>query len=66
MAAVGMGLGLASPAAANPTDCQTVGMSTICGQGSMNSAGESTQAPTASAPSNSDGCTNVYGNYQRC
>jgi len=66
MAALGMGLGLSSPAAANPTNCQTVGKSTVCGQGSLNGAGESTQTSTVSAPSNSSGCTNVYGNYQRC
>lgn len=66
MAAMAIGVGLASPATAAPTNCQTVGKSTVCGQGSRNGAGEATESATASTASSSPGCTNEYGTYQRC
>jgi len=62
--AAAIGMGVASPATASPTNCQTVGKSTVCGQGSVTGPTQASKpAAGASAPS-SGGCTNAYGTYQ--
>jgi len=42
-----MAISLASPASASPTNCQTVGKSTVCGQGSVNNPNQSTLGRSA-------------------
>lgn len=65
--AAAIGMGVASPAAAGPTNCQTVGKSTVCGQGNVTAGPTQSAKPAtgASAPS-TGGCTNAYGTYQSC
>jgi hypothetical protein len=62
-----LSLGLASPAAAAPTNCQTVGAATVCGQGMVSGPGVTANSAPIAAPSSGSGsCTNQYGTYQRC
>jgi hypothetical protein len=73
IAATTIGLSVAPLATADPS-CQTVGMSTLCGQsnvskakGSATSPGGSGAAAKVSTPAETGGgCTNSYGTYQRC
>jgi hypothetical protein len=67
VAAAAIGISLASPAAAAPTNCQTVGAATLCGQGNVSGAGPSVNSATASTPAiGASGCTTAFGTYQRC
>ena len=66
VAAAAIGISVAPPAAADPTNCQTVGGTTVCGQGGVGGGGQSA-TPAAPAPhSGAGGCTNPYGGYQNC
>ena len=60
-----IGIGFAPLAGANPTNCQTVSGTTVCGQGSVGGGGQPGGAPAAPAPAGG-GCMNVYGGYQNC
>jgi hypothetical protein len=64
------GITLASPAAADTSNCQTIGSSTFCGQGvgggDSSGGGGAPNAPGAGGPNTGGGCTNAYGAYQNC
>ena len=60
---VTIGISVAPLAGADPTNCQQVGATTVCGQGGVNSGGQPA-APNPDAGPN--GCTNVYGGSQNC
>ena len=66
-AATAIGISVAAPAAADSSDCQQVGATTVCGQGTVTGGGQSA-APAAPAvpPMGGGGCTNAYGSYQNC
>ena len=65
--AAALGVGIAPTAAADPTNCQTVGATTVCGQGDVRSGGEPVGPPNVSAPGPvGGGCQNPYGGYQNC
>lgn len=64
-AAVMIGVGIAPPADAAPTTCQTVSLDTVCAPGGQ-SGGSSSDTSAASIPPASSGCTNQYGTYQHC
>jgi hypothetical protein len=67
VAAATIGLSLASPAAAAPTNCQSAGGTTVCGQGTLTGPSVSTNSAPATTGSNgASGCTTMYGTYQRC
>jgi hypothetical protein len=59
---VTIGISVAPLAGADPTNCQQVGATTVCGQGGVNSGGQPA-APPGAGP---QACTNVYGGYQNC
>jgi hypothetical protein len=62
-----IGISFAPLAGADPSNCQTVGGSTICGQGSVGGGGQPGGAPNAGVPAPGGGsCTNAYGAYQNC
>ena len=65
--AAAIGIGIAPPAAADTSNCQTVGASTICGQGGVTNRGPSASPSNApvQAPA-SGGCLTPYGTYQSC
>jgi hypothetical protein len=63
--AAAIGMSFAAPAAAAPTNCQTIGATTVCGQGTVRGGGQA--APQPSSPSMyGGGCTTPYGTYQAC
>jgi hypothetical protein len=65
--AAAIGIGIAPPAAADPTNCETVGGSTVCGQGDVRSGGEVAGPPNVPAPAPIEGgCQTPYGSYQNC
>ena len=45
--AAAIGIGIAPPAAADTSNCQQVGASTVCGQGDVRGADQSPDAETA-------------------
>jgi hypothetical protein len=59
--AVTIGISVASPAGADPSNCQQIGSTTVCGHGG-NRGQPAAPAPGA-GPRN---CTNAYGSYQNC
>lgn len=61
--ATAIGIGIAPPAAADTSNCQTVGAATICGQGGVTNGGSPAGASNAPA---SGGCLTPYGTYQQC
>jgi hypothetical protein len=63
--AAAIGISVAPLAPADPTTCETVGATTVCGQGSVNDGGGSAPPPAAPAPT-PGGCTTPYGTYQNC
>jgi hypothetical protein len=65
--AAAIGISIAPPAAAAPSNCQTVGATVVCGQGNVSGGGQSAGAPNGpvSAPVGG-GCQNAYGGYQNC
>jgi hypothetical protein len=62
VAATAVGVGGASLATADPSNCQQVGATVVCGQGGVTSAPghNGVMAPFGG------GCTNPYGGYQNC
>jgi len=63
-AATIIGMSIAPLAGADTTSCQTVGATTVCGQGEVRGEGS---APQASVPAPATGgCSNAYGGYQNC
>ena len=68
IAVAAIGISIAPPAAADPSkDCQQVGATTVCGQGTVSGGADQSAAPTAPADSPSVGsCSTPYGTYQRC
>jgi hypothetical protein len=67
IAAAAIGISFAPPAAADTSNCQNAGATTVCGQGGVTGAGPSAGAPSAppSAPAGG-GCLTQYGTYQNC
>jgi hypothetical protein len=63
--AVTISLSVAPLAGADPTNCQQVGFTTVCGQGSVNGGGQPA-AGGASQPAGGTACTNAYGSFQNC
>ena len=59
--AVTIGISVAPVAGADPSDCQQVGSTTVCGQGV--NRGQPTAPPPGAGPRS---CTNAYGSYQNC
>ena len=59
-------IGIAPPAAADP-QCQDIGATTVCAQGTV---GPGDQSPDNTAgplgDPNTNGCLTPYGTYQRC
>jgi hypothetical protein len=65
--AAAIGIGIAPPAAADPSsNCQTIGASTVCGQGGITGGGGASAAPGGGAAPSGGGCVNAYGGYQNC
>jgi hypothetical protein len=65
--AAAIGIGIAPPAAADTTNCQTMGAATICGQVGLTNGGPSAGASNAPAQGPaSGGCLTPYGTYQSC
>ncbi|HME50570.1 hypothetical protein [Mycobacterium sp.] len=63
-AATTIGISIAPLAGADTTNCETVGGTTLCGQGEVRGEGA---APEASVPGRATGgCSNAYGGYQNC
>lgn len=62
---VTIGIGVAPPAGADTSNCQQIGAATVCGQGGVNSGGQSAAPPPGAGPAGG-GCTNAYGGYQNC
>jgi hypothetical protein len=60
--ALTLGISVAPLAGADPTNCQQVGATTVCGQGGVNSVRQPA-APPGAGPS---ACTNQFGGYQNC
>lgn len=62
--AAAIAIGIASPAAADPTNCETVGGATVCGQGTVGGEAGASNGPVSApmAPT----CRNAYGAYQNC
>jgi hypothetical protein len=52
----------APPVAADPSNCQQVGATTVCGQG----GGSGVLGHNGVMPPNGGGCINPYGTYQNC
>jgi hypothetical protein len=65
-AATTIGISVAPLAGADPSNCQQVGASTVCGQGDVSGGGGQPPArrPVSGPPAG--GCTNAYGGYQNC
>jgi hypothetical protein len=63
--AVTIGISVAPLAGADPSFCEQVGATTVCGQGGVNSGGQP-QVPPPGAGRPRGGCTNMYGGYQNC
>jgi hypothetical protein len=65
--AAAIGIGIASPAAADPNNCQTVGGATVCSQGGGVRGVNPPAAPNGpvAGPPGS-GCLTPYGTYQSC
>jgi hypothetical protein len=57
-----IGISVAPLAGADPSNCQQLGTSTVCGQGRVNSGGQPA-APPGAGPNS---CTNAYGGFQNC
>jgi hypothetical protein len=66
VAAAAIGIGLPSPAAAAPTNCESAGGTTVCGQGSMSGPSISANSAPATPSNGASSCTTMYGTYQRC
>jgi hypothetical protein len=67
--AAAIGISLAPSAAGDPSNCQTVGAATVCGQGDVRGGGQSAGAPNVPAPTGAPaggGCRTPYGTYQNC
>ena len=65
--AAAIGISIAPPAFADPTNCETVGESTVCGQGNVRGGGEVAGPPNVPAPTPAGGgCQTPYGSYQNC
>ena len=67
--AAAIGISVAPPAAAEQSKCQTVGGTTICGQGNVRGGGASggvSNAPAQTPAPATGGCQNAYGGYQNC
>ncbi len=61
-----IGISVAPLAGADPSsNCQTVGATTVCGQGDISGGGPPSAGPSVPAPP-TGGCTNAYGGYQNC
>lgn len=62
-----IGISIAPSAAADPSNCQTVGATTLCGQGDVRGGGQSAGASNSRVPAPvGGGCLTPYGNYQNC
>ena len=62
-----IGISFAPPAAADSSNCHSVGASIVCGQGGVRGGGQPGGALTAPVPvPASGGCTTPYGSYQNC
>lgn len=48
--AAAIGVSIAPPAAADPSNCQNVGGTTVCGQGDVRGGGQSAGAPNGPVP----------------
>jgi hypothetical protein len=67
VATAAIGISIASPALADPTNCQQVGATTVCGQGSVHGGAHSPGGSNPQVPApTGGGCTNAYGAYQNC
>lgn len=78
IAAAAIGISIAPPVVADPSNCQDLDTATVCGQGNViggddQSAGALNRpTPTLNRPTPTTsiagipGCTNPYGNYQNC
>jgi hypothetical protein len=66
--AMAIGIGIASPAAADPNNCQTVGGATVCSQGGDVRGGDQSAAPYGPGtwPPRTSGCLTPYGTPQKC
>jgi hypothetical protein len=65
--AAAIGISIAPPAAADPSNCKTVGATTVCGQGNVRGGGQSPRAPNGPVPAPvGGGCQTPYGTYQNC
>jgi hypothetical protein len=65
--AAAIGISVAPPAAADPSNCQTVGETTLCGQGEITGGGPSGGAANGPFPAPvGGGCETPYGTYQNC
>jgi len=66
VAAAAMGISGAPPAGADPSNCQQVGATTVCGQGTVNGGGQSAAPAAPAVPPKGGGGCNAYGTYQNC
>ena len=65
--AAATGIITAPLAAADSGGCQTIGASTVCGQGDVKGGDQPAGAPSAPAPdAGGGGCLTPYGTYQNC
>jgi hypothetical protein len=56
-------ISVAPLAGADPTNCQQVGSTTVCGQGAVSSGGQPAAPPPGAGQT---ACTNQFGGYQNC
>ena len=72
LAAIGISIAPSATADDDPSDCQTVGGVTVCGQGDVRGEGPSaTPGPVSATPGPlsgpaEGGCLTPYGTYQNC
>ncbi len=66
-AATTIGISFAPLAGADTTNCETVGGTTVCGQGDVSGGGQPAGGSNPQAPApTGGGCANAYGGYQNC
>jgi hypothetical protein len=67
IAAAAVSISLATPAAAAPTNCESAGGTTVCGQGTVSGPSVTgNSVPVGSPSTGASGCTTMFGTYQRC
>jgi hypothetical protein len=65
--AAAIGISFAPAAAADTSNCQSVGGTTLCGHGNVGGGGQSTGTVSSPVPAPpAGGCLNQYGVYQNC